>query len=73
MPLVYTDIRVNNLFRKYTGTTVIYLFNQKQVRLYTNEAVCLKLNLALLSVTSPQCGKNVTWIELTLLSPNVEV
>jgi hypothetical protein len=47
--LVYTDIRVNNLFRKYAGTKVINLFNQKQVTIYTNKIVGLKLNLALLS------------------------
>jgi len=72
--LVYTDIRVNNLFRKYAATRVINLFNQKQqVGIYTNKTGWLKLNLALLSITSPQCGTNVTWIKLTLLSRDVAV
>ena len=73
MSLVYSNIRVNNLFQKYKLAQGLLIYLIKQVTIYTNENGWLKLNLALLSVTSPQCGKNVTCIELTLLSRNVTV
>ena len=50
---------------------MLLIYSIKQVTKYTNKIVGFKLNLALLSITSPQCGKNVTCIELTLLSRNV--
>jgi len=50
----------------------VNLFNQ-QVMNYTHKNVSLKLKIALLSNTSPLCGNNVTWIEITLLPCNVVV
>jgi len=32
--LVYTNIRANNLFRKYAGTRVINLFNQTSYKIH---------------------------------------